>query len=70
MSEYETHEPERTDITKVIPRSNSKLEELRDNRLNEIMFKPNKAATVVSDGMVEEAEDRNQKKRTLRNEKK
>jgi len=57
------------DITKMIPKSNSKISELRDNRINEIITKPDNLANTVSSGMVKEAEERKEKKRKTRKKK-
>jgi len=57
------------DITKMIPKSNSKISELRENRINEIITKPDNAAETVSSGMVQEAEERKEKKRKTRKKK-
>jgi len=65
----ETDEPEGADMTKIVPKSNSKVEDLRENRINEIISKSEKAANANSDGMLKEAEERKEKKRKARKKK-
>lgn len=57
------------DITKLIPKSNSKIDDLRENRIGEIINKSTNAGKQVSDNIIKVAEERNDKKRKERKKK-
>jgi len=57
------------DITKLIPKSNSKIDDLRENRIDEIINKSSNAGKQVSDNIIKVAEERNDKKRKERKKK-
>lgn len=51
------------DITKIVSKSNSKIDNLRENRVDEFIKKSYKTGKNASDGMIKEAEERKEKKR-------
>jgi len=57
------------DITKIIPKSNSKIDDLREIRVGEIMNKSENAGKHLSNNIVKEAEERKEKKRKQKKEK-
>jgi hypothetical protein len=57
------------DITNMIPKSNSKIDDIRNNRVDEIILKPENASLEVSNGMIKDAEERKEKKRKQKKKK-
>jgi len=57
------------DITKIILKPNSKIDDLRENRIDEIINKSDNAGKQVSDNIVKEAEERKEKKRKQKKKK-
>jgi len=57
------------DITKIIPKSNSKIDDLREIRVGEIMNKSENAGKQLSNNIVKEAEERKEKKRKQKKKK-
>mmetsp|Transcript_12362 Transcript_12362/g.10449 ORF Transcript_12362/g.10449 Transcript_12362/m.10449 type:complete len:234 (-) Transcript_12362:1042-1743(-) len=65
-----TEESIEDDLTKEIPKQSiSKVEELRENRVEDIMNKADNVVQTLQDGMVKEAEERKEKKRKQKKKK-